>query len=92
MNLTNETFNAKPANQTSITLNIPDHILEAAQKKASAEGISLDALIIRSVEVFTFDRDFATAEPVQKIGLMPDAVMYIADDFDAIPEGFEDYV
>jgi hypothetical protein len=83
----------------SVTLDIPPHILERASKYAASEGISLDTLIARTLTTLGNQTHPAEQElsdtsqkPIQKMGLMPDAVLYIADDFDAIPEGFEDYI
>lgn len=83
----------------SVTLDIPPHILERVSVSAASEGLSLDAFITRALVKIANQTDsqqereiIRLSEPIQKMGLMPDAVLYIADDFDAIPEGFEDYV
>ncbi len=83
----------------SVTLDIPPHILERASNYAASEGISLDALISRTLMVITSQARSPKQEssdvlqkPAQKMGLMPDAVLFIAPDFDAIPEGFEEYI
>lgn len=92
------TFTLK-AYTMSVTLDIPSHILEQASNYAASEGISLDTLIARTLVIITNQTHPAEQKssdtpqnPIQKMGLMPDAVLYIADDFDAIPEGFEDYI
>lgn len=77
----------------SVTLDIPQHILERVRNDATAKGISLDELIVR---LLSKDNDEFPRQPSvpseSKFGRMPGVVVYIADDFDAIPEGFEDYV
>lgn len=77
----------------SVTLDIPQHILERVRNDATAKGISLDELIVR---LLSKDNDELPRQPSisseSKFGRMPGVVVYIADDFDAIPEGFEDYV
>ncbi len=81
----------------SVTLDIPPHILEQASNYAASEGISLDTLIARTLATVTHQTHTTkqkssdiSQQPVQKMGLMPDAVLYVADDdFDAVPEGFE---
>jgi hypothetical protein len=85
----------------SVTLDLPPNVLEHAVKLAAAEGLSLDELVKNLLEATTppveqtqkLEADSEKKpEFVQKIGRMPGAVLYMADDFDAIPEGFEDYI
>jgi hypothetical protein len=77
----------------SVTLDIPPHILERVRNDATAKGISLDEMVVR---LLSKDNDELNGQPSlsskSKFGRMPGVVVYIADDFDAIPEGFEDYV
>jgi uncharacterized membrane protein YebE (DUF533 family) len=74
----------------SVTLDIPPHILEGASNYAASEGISLDALIARTLatvsnQAHSPEQELAniSQKPIQKMGLMPDAVLYIANDVDA---------
>ncbi len=77
----------------SVTLDIPTHILERVRRDATAKGISLDELI---VYLLSKDNTELPRQPSisseSKFGRMPGVVVYIAEDFDEIPEGFEDYV
>lgn len=75
----------------SVTLDIPRHILERVRNDATAKGISLDEMVVR---LLSKDNDEPNGQPPvppkSKFGRMPGVVVSIADDFDAIPEGFED--
>ena len=82
----------------SVTLEIPTHFFKRANKYASLQGISLDTLIVQYLEHV----EHLTAEPIakdsflhnnsDKFGLFRGSVRYMADDFNATPEEFKDYV
>ena len=77
----------------SVTLDIPPHILERVRNNATAKGISLDELIVHLLSKDTDELSLQQpAPPESKFGRMPGVVVYMADDFDPIPNGFEDYV
>ena len=81
----------------SITIDLPPHILETASNQAARDGISLDELFCRAVTIITNEKPIqsvqtTTLQKRSKFGRMPGVVAFIADDFDAIPEGFEEYI
>ncbi|MCU0425532.1 MAG: hypothetical protein MUF71_07895 [Candidatus Kapabacteria bacterium] len=79
-----------------VTLDLPPHILETARKYAASEGISLDVLVARTMEIWAAHQAHSQSSSIPtntgKFGRMPGVVAFIADDFDALPEGFEEYV
>jgi hypothetical protein len=72
----------------SITLDLPPHVVEAARKYAASEGISLDALVARTLEVFAKEQQ--GKKP--RAGRLRGTILAIADDFDAPLDDFKDYM
>ena len=78
----------------SITLNIPTHIIERADAIAAQEGISLETLVMRLLETLPDkppERLAAEEDPLAIFGRLRGTIVYIADDFDATPEDFQEY-
>ena len=78
----------------SITLDLPQHIVEAARKYAASEGISLDALVARAVESLSKAPPLLEQESEKKspFGLFLGSVTYMAEDFNAPLEDFKEYM
>lgn len=80
----------------SVTLDIPPHILERASKYAASEGISLDALIERTLTTITDQTPLLEQQPQTKptspFGLFPGIVLYMAEDFNAPLDDFKEYM
>jgi hypothetical protein len=80
----------------SVTLDIPPHILERASKYAASEGISLDALIARTLATITNQAPLSQQEPqttsASPFGLFPGIVLYMADDFNEPLDDFKEYM
>ena len=86
----------------SVTLDLPPNILEQARKYAASEGVSLDMLVAKTLEMMTNKHNPELEEsvslPTQQtikpspLGLFPGVVLYMADDFDAPLEDFKEYM
>jgi uncharacterized protein YbbC (DUF1343 family) len=77
----------------SVTLDIPLHILERASNYAASEGISLDALIARTLATVVNQTHSSQQElSPQRLGRLRGTVLYMADDFDAPLEDFKEYM
>jgi hypothetical protein len=77
-----------------VTLDLPPHILETARKYAALEGVSLDVLVARAVELLSKAPPFLEQESEKKspFGLFLGSVTYMADDFNAPLDDFKEYM
>ena len=83
----------------SVTLDIPPHILERASNYAASEGISLDALIARTLatlgsQTHPTEQESSDASQAETtvFGRLRGTVLYMAEDFNAPLDDFKEYM
>lgn len=85
----------------SITLNLPDAVIENAKNWASSEGLSLEEFLTRLL-VESTERQKPAPEQAgkyagirdtsQRLGRLRGTVLYMADDFNEPLEDFKEYM